>query len=111
MITWYVAIKLAEWVIWSALGFFFLVQACRGRETLWLGFALAAAFCVFGGADFIEYFTNGAFPWWLWAWKIGSGLTLFALLVTRDYVHRGAVALAPWRFLAASAILSLTLYC
>jgi len=112
MITWYVAIKLAEWCIWSSIGLFFLFQAYRAKgRSRWLGFSLAAAFFVFGGADFIEYFTNGTFPWWLWTWKIMGGLALFTLLVARDYVNRGPVALAPWRFMAAAAILSLTLYC
>ncbi len=112
MITWYVAIKLGEWVIWSGIGIFFLVQTFLGRERpIWLYLSLAAAFFVFGLADFIEYFTNGTFPWWLWVWKIGGGLTLFALLVTRDYVKRGRIALAPWRFVAAAIILILALIC
>jgi hypothetical protein len=112
MITWYVAIKLGEWVIWSGIGIFFLVKTWCGQERpLWLYLALAAAFLVFGFADFIEYFTNGTFPWWLWVWKIGGGLTLFALLVTRDYVKRGRAALAPWRFVAAAVILTLAVIC
>jgi hypothetical protein len=112
MITWYVAIKLGEWVIWSAIGIYFLARGILGREKpLVLSLALAAAFFVFGMADFIEYFTNGTFPWWLWAWKIAGGLALFALLVTRDYYQRGAEALAPWRFWAAAVILLLAIYC
>jgi hypothetical protein len=112
VITWYVAIKLGEWVIWSAIGIYFLVRTYRYRDQpRWLYFSLALAFFVFGMADFIEYFTSGTFPWWLWAWKISGGLILFALLVTRDYVRRGRVALAPWRFLAAGLIFALTIYC
>jgi hypothetical protein len=112
MITWYVAIKLGEWVIWSGIGVFFLVKTLFGRERpAWLYLLLAAAFFIFGLADFIEYFTKSTFPWWLWVWKIGGGLTLFALLVTRDYVKRGRIALAPWRFVAAAAILVLALIC
>jgi hypothetical protein len=112
MLTWYVAIKLGEWVIWSGIGLYFLGKAFGGRENpRWLYLALAAAFFVFGLADFIEYFTNGTFPWWLWVWKIGGGLILFALLVTRDYVKRGHVALAPWRFAAAAVILGLAVIC
>ena len=112
MLTWYVAIKLGEWIIWSAIGAFFLVQTLRGQaRPRWLYLALAAAFFVFGLADFIEYFTNGTFPWWLWAWKILGGLVLFALLMVRDYVKRGRVALAPWRFVAAAFILVLAGYC
>ncbi len=112
MIVWYVAIKMAEWIIWSGIGIYFLVQTFRYQaKPRWLYFALAMAFFVFGMADFIEYFTNGTFPWWLWAWKIVGGLTLFGLLVTHDYTKRGCVALAPWRFMAAAAILMLALYC
>ena len=36
---------------------------------------------------------------------------MFALLVTRDYIKRGRVALAPWRFVAAAAILAIALVC
>jgi hypothetical protein len=112
VITWYGAIKLGEWVIWSAIASYFLVQTLQGRaHPHSLYFALAAAFFIFGLADFIEYFTNGTFPWWLWAWKIISGLTLFGLLLTRDYIKRGRVALAPWRFIAAVMILLLAGYC
>jgi hypothetical protein len=112
MITWYVDIKLTEWCIWSAIGIFFLVQAYFPNiQPRWLCLALAAAFLFFGGADFIEYFTNGTFPWWLWAWKITGGLALFALLIIRDYVKRGRTALAPWRFIAAAFILSLAIFC
>jgi len=112
MITWYVAIKLGEWVIWTGIGIFFLTKALLSQERpLWLYLSLAAAFFVFGLADFIEYFTNGTFPWWLWVWKIAGGLMLFALLVTRDYVKRGRVALAPWRFIAAALILLLAVIC
>jgi len=112
MITWYVAIKLGEWVIWTGIGIFFLVQALSAHEKpLWLYLALAAAFFVFGLADFIEYFTDGTFPWWLWVWKIGGGLTVFALLVVRDYFKRGRRALAPWRFIAAAVILVLAVIC
>ena len=112
MITWYVAIKLGEWVIWTGISIYLLVATFFGQaRPRWLYVLLAAAFFVFGLADFIEYFTNGTFPWWLWAWKIGGGLTLFALLVTRDYIKRGRVALAPWRFVAAAAILAIALVC
>jgi hypothetical protein len=112
MITWYVAIKLGEWVIWTGIAIYFLVRTFRYRDKpRWLYLSLAAAFFVFGLADFIEYFTNGTFPWWLWAWKIGGGLVLFALLVTRDYYLRGRAALAPWRFVAAGGILAMALYC
>jgi hypothetical protein len=112
MITWYVFIKLGEWVIWSAIGLYFLFQAVLGHaRPRWLYLSLALAFFVFGMADFIEYFTNGTFPWWLWAWKIVGGLTLFALLVVRDYVKRGRAALTPWRFVTAAFILGLAVYC
>ena len=112
MITWYVAIKLGEWVIWTSIAIFFFVKTIFGVERpRWLYLSLSAAFFIFGLADFIEYFTNGTFPWWLWVWKIGGGLTLFALLVTRDYVKRGRAALAPWRFVAAAVILVLAVIC
>jgi hypothetical protein len=112
MIVWYVAIKLGEWIVWSAIGIYFLVQTFRYQaQPRWLYLGLAIAFFVFGLADFIEYFTNGTFPWWLWAWKIIGGLVLFALLVTRDYVKRGRPALAPWRFFAAGFILLMAVYC
>ena len=112
MILWYVTIKLGEWIIWSGIGIYFLLQALLYQaHPRWLYLALATAFFVFGFADFIEYFTNGTFPWWLWAWKIIGGLVLFALLVTRDYVQRGRPALSPWRFVAAAVILALALVC
>ena len=112
MITWYVVIKLGEWVIWSGIGAYFLIGTFLGYERpRWLYVSLAVAFFIFGMADFIEYFTNGTFPWWLWAWKIAGGLTLFALLITRDYVKRGRVALAPWRFVAAGTILAVAVIC
>jgi len=111
-IVWYVAIKLGEWVIWSGIGIYFLIQTFRYQaRPRWLYLALATAFFVFGLADFIEYFTNGTFPWWLWVWKIAGGLVLFALLVVRDYVKRGLPALAPWRFFAAGFILLQAIYC
>ena len=73
-ITWYVAIKLGEWVIWSGIGIYFLIQTFRYHaRPRWLYLALAVAFFVFGLADFIEYFTNGTFPWWLRDWKIAGG--------------------------------------
>ncbi len=112
MISWYVAIKLGEWVIWSGIAIYFLIQVFQNHsQPRWLYLALACAFFVFGMADFIEYFTSGTFPWWLWVWKIGGGLVLFGLLVARDYVMRGRVALAPWRFVAAGFILGLAVYC
>jgi hypothetical protein len=112
VITWYVAVKLGEWVIWSGIGIFFVIKNFVGLEQpRWLYLALAGAFFVFGLADFIEYFTNGTFPWWLWVWKIGGGLTLFGLLMTHDYFKRGRVSLAPWRFIAAGCILAMALVC
>ncbi len=112
MITWYVTIKLGEWVIWSGIGGYFLARAfSRLEQPGWLNLALATAFFVFGLADFIEYFTNGTFPWWLWVWKIGGGLTLFGLLIAYDYFKRGHVALVPWRFGAAGAILAMAIVC
>jgi hypothetical protein len=62
MISWYVAVKLGEWVIWSGIAIYFLVRAFRYKEQpLWLYLALAVAFFVFGMADFIEYFNQWNF--------------------------------------------------
>ena len=45
MITWYVAIKLGEWVVWSGIGIYFLIKTFIGQERpLWLYLSLAAAF-------------------------------------------------------------------
>lgn len=110
--TWYVSIKLLEWMIWSGIALYFLVWGCfLKRRSFWLSLSLAVAFFVFGGADFIEYFTKGRFPAWLWAWKIAGGLTVFALLLVDDYQKRGPVALSRWRFAFAGLILILTACC
>lgn len=111
MIFWYVTIKLGEWVIWTGIALFFFTKMLNARHLRWVNGALALAFLFFGLADFIEYFTRGSFPWWLWAWKITGGLILFFLLLLRDYKIRGKAALTPWRFLAALVILGMALVC
>ncbi len=98
----YVAIKMAEAVIWLSCASFFFVKSFRMPVFHWIYPALGFGFLYFGLADAVEYITAGRLPWWLWAWKISGGLTLFGLLVTEDYVRRGAVALAPYRFVAAA---------
>ncbi len=111
-ISWYVLIKLVEWVIWWGIGFYLLFRAFQpDSPNPKIKGAVALGFFIFGGADFIEYFTAGRLPWWLWVWKIVGGLLLFGLLVADDYNKRGAVALAPWRFVAATIILSMALIC
>ena len=112
MITWYVSIKLAEWVIWWGIGVYCLVKALTSKtRKAGIQFGLGLAFIFFGLGDFVEYFTAGRLPWWLWTWKITGGLTLFGLLVASDYYKRGAAALSPWRFIAASIILAIAFVC
>ena len=108
MIYWYVAIKLGEAIIWGGLAVHFILKRSK---MIWLSFSIAGALLFFGSADFIEYFTRGLFPWWLWVWKITGGLILFGLLVADDYYKRGAVALSPWRFAAAMIILAIAVEC
>jgi hypothetical protein len=111
-VSWYVLIKLVEWVIWWGIGFYFLTRAFRPESrNPKIKCAVAIGFFIFGGADFIEYFTAGRLPWWLWVWKIVGGLILFGLLVIDDYFKRGSVALSPWRFVAATVILAMALSC
>jgi hypothetical protein len=112
MVDWYVAVKLTEWLIWWGIGLTYLIKGINSKARLsWIYLSLAAAFFVFGAADFIEYFTKGHFPWWLWVWKIVGGLVLFGLLVVNDYYKRGVAALSPWRFLAALVILVMAIEC
>jgi len=99
MVSWYVALKLGEWVIWWAIGIAYIIKSLKATtKQPWISRSLALGFFVFGVADLIEYFTRGSFPWWLWVWKIAGGLALFTLLIIDDYYKRGSKALAPWRF-------------
>ena len=112
MITWYVSIKLAEWVIWWGIGVYCFVKALSPKTRQpGIQIGLGLAFIFFGLGDFVEYFTAGRLPWWLWTWKITGGLTLFGLLVASDYYKRGVSALSPWRFIAAAIILAIAFYC
>jgi hypothetical protein len=112
MISWYVAIKLTEWVIWWGIGIYCFIKAYspKARQP-GIQIGLGLAFIFFGFGDFIEYFTAGRLPWWLWTWKIVGGLILFGLLVADDYHKRGAPALSPWRFTAAAFILTMAFIC
>jgi hypothetical protein len=103
--SWYVAIKMGEAVIWLSCCLFFVWKSIVTRPFAYHLLVLAAAFLIFGLADAVEYVTNGKLPWWLWAWKIAGGLNLFAWLMVDDYMRRGRAALAPYRFIAAGVIL------
>jgi hypothetical protein len=111
MISWYVTIKMMEWLIWFGVGFYYLKIFFTSDRASWVHPLLASAFFIFGLADFVEYFTRGHFPWWLWIWKIAGGLTLFGLLIIDDYYRRGTAALSPWRFVAALIILAMAVEC
>jgi predicted Na+-dependent transporter len=102
---------MGEAVIWLTCSLIYFWKAGKARPFHWVYLGVAIAFLYFGLADAVEYLTAGALPWWLWTWKISGGLILFGLLVTEDYVKRGPVALAPYRFIAAGAILAGALAC
>ena len=107
----YIAIKMAEAVIWLSCASYFFLKSVRANKFHWIYPALGFGFLYFGLADAVEYVTAGKLPWWLWAWKISGGLALFGLLVMEDYVKRGVVALAAYRFVAAAFVLALAIIC
>lgn len=110
-VNWYVAVNLVEAMIWFGCGNYFGWKAHQLKPVLWFRPALAVTFVVFGCSDLAECVIDGPLPRWLWAWKIGGGLALFGFLIVEDYHERGRIALAPHRFVAATAILVIALFC
>jgi len=109
----YVWFNQAECLIWWAFGAYFVFRIfCSkpGGFLLLTEAALVAGFLFFGLSDYFEAKDDGPVPIWLWCWKIPNGIILFSLLIWRDYLLRGRVALRPWRFVAASLILTLAIY-
>jgi hypothetical protein len=109
----YVLFNQCECLIWWAFGayFVYLVAVKRHRGRL-LGpeLALIVGFFFFGLSDYVESNDAAGLTTYLWIWKIANGITLFALLIWRDYAMRGPVALAWWRFAAAGVVLALAIY-
>ena len=109
----YIFFNQCECLIWWAFGLYFLylVAAKRPRGQLLVPeLLLVVGFAFFGLSDYVESTDTGGLPEYLWVWKIVNGTFIFALLIWRDYVLRGKVALRPWRFVAAGAIVALAIY-
>ncbi|HSI82190.1 MAG: hypothetical protein ACAI35_27875 [Candidatus Methylacidiphilales bacterium] len=112
----YALFNLAVAAAWWALAGYFLrksrsiapdtATSAEIRKVCWK--AALAAF-LFGISDCLEISPIGLSAFTLTV-KFGSGLSLFACLMRYDYLKRGPIALAPWRFIAAGVILVLAIY-
>ena len=109
----YVLFNRCECLLWWTFFLYIVFQAFlkKHRGSLLLAeLLMAVGFFVFGLSDYVESSDQGAPPWWLWLWKITNGCFLFSMMMSRDYLLRGKVALNPWRFIAAGFILSAAIY-
>jgi len=109
----YVLFNQGECLLWWAFGAYFVIVIFQKKHRgalLAVEIALVVGFLFFGLSDFVESNDQGAPPLGLWLWKIANGIFLFGLLIYRDYVLRGRVALNPWRFIVAGGILAVALY-
>ena len=109
----YILFNQVECLLWWLFSAYLIFQVLRHHHIgrlLIVETVLIVGFLFFGLSDYVEAGEGHGLPGWLWAWKLSLGSFLFILLVWRDYLLRGSLAIKRRHFVMAGLIFGLALY-